>query len=338
MWLTSSSIGKKLVMAITGACLVLFVTFHVLMNAVAIVWPASYNAVCEFLGANWYALIASAGLGLLFVIHIIYAVCLTIQNRNARGNQRYTVNSRPASVEWSSKNMLVLGIVVVAFLAIHMCQFWYKMQYQELCGQWYSTGDFEYPAASGTLFLQLAFEQWWTPIVYLIGFIALWFHLNHGFWSMFQTAGWNNNVWVNRLKSISLVWTSIVVVLFAIEAGVFTYQANKGTYLTDNELKTQYIEQLQNKAEEQLKELSTRAAAIDQQSPEAPIEFQKLQQEYQEINRSLQNAIEGLNKLGQRFTTPAEVAPAPATATEPEPQIDAPADTEPEQITTDVQN
>lgn len=107
MWLTSSSIGRKLVMAITGACLVLFVTFHCLMNAVAIVYPSAYNVICEFLGANWYALIVSAGLALLFILHIIYAVWLTLQNRKARGNDRYNVSKKPATVEWSSQNMLV---------------------------------------------------------------------------------------------------------------------------------------------------------------------------------------------------------------------------------------
>ncbi|MDE6243503.1 MAG: succinate dehydrogenase/fumarate reductase cytochrome b subunit, partial [Muribaculaceae bacterium] len=71
MWLFSSSVGRKFVMALTGAALVLFVTFHCLMNSVAILWPTAYNAVCEFLGANWYALIASAGLALLIIIHII---------------------------------------------------------------------------------------------------------------------------------------------------------------------------------------------------------------------------------------------------------------------------
>ena len=132
MWLTSSSIGRKFVMALTGACLVLFVTFHVLMNSVALFWPAAYNAVCEFLGANWYALIASAGLAALFIIHIIYALWLTIQNRKARGNDRYQINGQAPGVEWSSKNMLVLGIVVLAFLVVHMIQFWSKMQLQEL--------------------------------------------------------------------------------------------------------------------------------------------------------------------------------------------------------------
>ena len=107
-------------MAITGICLVLFVTFHVLMNSVALIWPAAYNSICEFLGANWYALIASAGLGLLFVLHICYAVWLTLQNRAARGTDRYAVTARQPQVEWSSKNMLVLGIVILAFLAVHL--------------------------------------------------------------------------------------------------------------------------------------------------------------------------------------------------------------------------
>ena len=88
MWLTCSSIGRKLVMAVTGICLVLFVTFHCLMNGVALFWPSGYNAVCEFLGANWYALVATVGLAALFIFHIIYATWLTVQNRRARGNDR----------------------------------------------------------------------------------------------------------------------------------------------------------------------------------------------------------------------------------------------------------
>ncbi|MDE6156780.1 MAG: succinate dehydrogenase cytochrome b subunit, partial [Muribaculaceae bacterium] len=193
MWLTCSSIGRKFVMAITGACLVLFVTFHVLMNSVALLWPAAYNVICEFLGANWYALVASAGLALLFIIHIIYALWLTLQNRRARGADRYAVNTRPPQVEWSSKNMLVLGIVVVAFLVVHLIQFWAKMQLQELINHDITAYPQvnEIPAAPefGTLFLQAAFECWWTPVIYIIGFIALWFHMNHGFWSMFHTIG-----------------------------------------------------------------------------------------------------------------------------------------------------
>ncbi len=266
MWLTCSSIGRKFVMALTGACLVLFVTFHVLMNSVALLWPAAYNVICEFLGANWYALVASAGLALLFIIHIIYALWLTLQNRRARGADRYAVNSRPPQVEWSSKNMLVLGIVVLAFLAVHLIQFWAKMQLQELMSHDLTALPTvgEVPAAPefGTLFLQAAFENWWTPVIYIIGFVALWFHMNHGFWSMFHTIGWDNNIWLNRLKSIACWWTSIVVLLFTAQAILFTVQANNKFFLTDEALQQQYAEYWGEKAETLIEDYQSEIGAM----------------------------------------------------------------------------
>lgn len=266
MWLTSSSIGRKFIMALTGACLVLFVTFHCVMNAIALVWPTAYNVICEFLGANWYALVASAGLALLFIIHIIYALWLTLQNRRARGADRYAVNSRPPQVEWSSKNMLVLGIVVLAFLAVHLIQFWAKMQLQELMSHDLTALPTvgEVPAAPefGTLFLQAAFENWWTPVIYIIGFVALWFHMNHGFWSMFHTIGWDNNIWLNRLKSIACWWTSIVVLLFTAQAILFTVQANNKFFLTDEALQQQYAEYWGEKAETLIEDYQSEIGAM----------------------------------------------------------------------------
>ncbi len=234
-------------MSITGACLVLFVTFHVLMNAVAIFWPAAYDLICAFLGANWYALIASMGLGLLVVIHICYTVWLTLQNRKARGNDRYAVTSKPKQVEWSSQNMLVLGLVVVAFLVVHLIQFWAKMQLAEIIHCDAVHNGVEVPPAAGTLFLHIAFSQIWTPIVYIIGFVALWFHMNHGFWSMFQSCGWDNDVWMRRLKCIGCWWTTIVVGLFIAQAIVFTVRANSTDFNTayDNYLQqTEYAAQV----------------------------------------------------------------------------------------------
>lgn len=239
MWLSNSSVGRKFIMAVTGAFLVLFVTFHCLMNAIAIVWPTAYNAVCMFLGANWYALLASAVLAAFIVVHIIYAVILTVQNRKARGSQRYAISHRPKGVEWSSQNMLVLGIVILAFLVVHMIQFWAKMQLAEIMGS-----EGEIPAVAGTLFLQEAFSQPWTIVVYMIGFVALWFHLTHGFWSMFQSVGWDSTAWIPRLKCIGNVWVSIVVALFIAEGVVFTVSAMEGKYKTDEALRDQYKEMM----------------------------------------------------------------------------------------------
>lgn len=222
-------------MALTGAFLLLFVTFHCVMNAVAILWPAAYNVICEFLGANWYALIGSAIIAVFVLLHIILAIVLTVQNRKARGTQRYSISRYSKAVEWSSRNMFVLGIVILAFLVVHLIQFWAKMQLVEACGE-----ESVFPPAAGTLFLQEAFSQPWTLVVYVIGFIALWFHLNHGFWSMFQSIGWNNATWLPRLKCISCWWVSIVVALFLAEAVCFTVRANEGYYKTDETLREQY--------------------------------------------------------------------------------------------------
>ena len=82
MWLSNSSVGRKVVMSVTGIALVLFLTFHMAMNLVALVSANGYNMVCEFLGANWYALVATVGLAALFIIHIIYEHARTGYHRN----------------------------------------------------------------------------------------------------------------------------------------------------------------------------------------------------------------------------------------------------------------
>ncbi|MEG1539412.1 MAG: succinate dehydrogenase cytochrome b subunit [Muribaculaceae bacterium] len=226
MWLTKSSIGRKTVMAITGLFLVLFVTFHVLMNAVAVISPDGYDAVCEFLGANWYALAATAVLAAGFVIHIILSFWISCQNMRARGNDSYAVGKRPKQVEWASQNMLVLGILVVCFMLVHLIQFWYKMQWQELIGSEYVANGVAIHPADGQFFLYWAFKDWWTLAVYLVGFAALWFHMSHGFWSAFQSLGVNNNIWMSRLRSTAMGWATVVCLLFAVEGVVFTLRAN----------------------------------------------------------------------------------------------------------------
>ena len=213
MWLTNSSVGRKVVMSVTGLFLVLFVTFHALMNAVAVISFEAYDKICEFLGANWYAVAGTLVLAAGFAIHIIFAFWLTWQNRKARGNNRYAVNSRPKNVEWASQNMLVLGIIVCCFMILHLVQFWAEMQLHELRGL---------HVEPGTFYLKATFSQWWVLPIYLIGFAALWFHISHGFWSAFQTLGTANDKWIERWQCISKWWASIVFILFAVEALYFT--------------------------------------------------------------------------------------------------------------------
>lgn len=225
MWLSNSSVGRKVVMSVTGIALVLFLTFHMAMNLVAIFSAEGYNLICEFLGANWYALVATAGLAFLFIVHIIYAFWLTLQNRAARGNERYAVTVRPKTVEWASQNMLALGIIVIVGLAIHLANFWAKMQLPEIL---HNAGcenvDVTY-AANGVYHIYETFSNPILVVLYLIWLGALWYHLTHGFWSSMQSLGWNNKLWIERWKCISNIYSTIIVVGFALVVVVFFFRS-----------------------------------------------------------------------------------------------------------------
>ncbi|MGP1462041.1 succinate dehydrogenase cytochrome b subunit [Tannerella sp.] len=216
MWLLKSSIGKKLVMSISGIFLVLFLLFHLSMNVTAVFSTDAYNMICGLLGANWYAVVATIGLGAIITIHFVYAVMLTLQNRKARGNDRYAVNTRPQGVSWASQNMFVIGVVVIGFMILHFSQFWYKMMFAELLGHHeVELGSRVVSPQNGADFIQYYFSQLWVVIAYLIWYVALWFHLTHGVWSAIHTIGWNNHVWMNRLKVISNVVATLIFLGYA---------------------------------------------------------------------------------------------------------------------------
>ena len=216
MWLKDSSIGRKLVMSLTGLALVFFLLFHGVMNVVVVFSEDAYNAICHFLGANWYALVGTVGLALLVLLHFCYAFYLTIQNRAARGNDRYEVRGKKEGVTWESENMLVLGFVILGFLCLHLYNFWYKMQFAELTG--IKTGAFD--PQNGAAYVKALFtEPVWGQVycvLYLLWFVVLWLHLNHGVGSAMTSMGLNNLKWQKRVEVISTVMATLVVLPFAI--------------------------------------------------------------------------------------------------------------------------
>ena len=220
MWLINSSIGRKVVMSVTGVALILFLTFHGCMNGVALFSEEGYNMICEFLGANWYAVVATLGLAALAVIHIVYAFWLTMQNRTARGNNRYEVPTKvnAGTVEWSSKNMLVLGIIILIGLLLHLWNFWYNMMFAELVGAT--------PAISPTDGFGWIKETFSNPVfvvLYVIWLVAIWFHLSHGFWSAMQTFGWSGKVWLKRWKCIGLIYVTLLMLMFLVVVLAFAF-------------------------------------------------------------------------------------------------------------------
>lgn len=212
-----SSITKKLIMAITGGALVLFLLFHGSMNIVAIISKEGYNMICEFLGANWYALVATAGLAALMVFHLIYAFVLSFQNYKARGKQRYAVVDRQEGVSWASKNMLVIGAIVLLGLGLHLFNFWANMQLPEVLHKlgMHVEEDVMALVADGSHYIVNTFSCSVYSIIYLVWLAFLWFHLAHGVASVMQSIGWNNHVWKNRIEVIGKVVAALIVLLFA---------------------------------------------------------------------------------------------------------------------------
>ena len=223
MWLLNSSIGKKLIMSISGLFLVLFLLFHLSMNVAAVFSGEAYNMVCSLLGSNWYAVAATLGLAAGVVIHFVYPIILTLQNRKARGNDRYAINARPKGVEWASQNMFVLGLIVILFMLLHFSQFWYKMMFAELIGHHeVALGSAMVSPQDGAAFINYYFQgNAVITVLYLIWYVALWFHLTHGFWSAIQTIGWNNTIWMNRWECISKIVATVICGLFAIITIIF---------------------------------------------------------------------------------------------------------------------
>ena len=204
--------------------LVLFILFHMSMNITAIISPEAYNMICELLGANWYALAGTAVLALGVFVHFLYAVILTLNNYKARGSQRYAVTVVEPGVKWASKNMLVLGFIILGGLALHLFNFWAKMQLPELMHNMGAVVDTTY-AADGVYHITNTFSNPVYVVLYLIWLAALWFHLTHGFWSSMQSLGWNNKIWINRWKCISNIYSTIVVICFALVVVVFYVQS-----------------------------------------------------------------------------------------------------------------
>ena len=210
-----SSITKKLIMAITGGAMVFFLLFHASMNLVAIIKPSGYNKICEFLGANWYALVATVGLAALMVFHLIYAFVLSLQNYRARGSQRYAVVEKQEGVSWASKNMLVIGMIVLIGLGLHLFNFWANMQLPEVLHKLgYEDADIIY-AADGVYHIENTFSCSVYSIIYLVWLVFLWFHLDHGIASVMQSIGWSNHVWQKRIECIGKILAALIALMFA---------------------------------------------------------------------------------------------------------------------------
>jgi succinate dehydrogenase / fumarate reductase cytochrome b subunit len=218
-----SSIGKKFIQAVSGAFLVIFLLLHGTINFFSVIdsfkgtWgnvdpdklmsagDGVFAAGCDFMSTAVITIMVPV-LALGILVHIIYGIYLSYLNYEARGGvKRYEVASRARTDSWSSKNMLVLGIVILGIIFFHLTHFWAHMQLMEFTGR---------EAENPYMLLEKTFSSWWVLAIYIIWFCAIFLHLTHGFWSMFQTIGWDNQIWMKRLKVIGVVVAALIWLCF----------------------------------------------------------------------------------------------------------------------------
>ena len=238
MFIFNSSIGKKFIQAVSGAFLIVFLLLHATINFFSVIdsFTGKFGAVaaddklfsagdglfklgCDFMSTPVISIMVPV-LALGFLVHIVYGCWLTFQNVRARGGfKRYEVSSKAAADSWSARNMFVLGIVILGIIFFHLFHFWAKMQMPELL----HVGTFE---NNPYLLLTTVLGKWWILVIYLIWFAAVWLHLIHGFWSMFQTVGWDGSVWFKRVKMIGIIFASLICLMF-VTVGINAFiQAN----------------------------------------------------------------------------------------------------------------
>lgn len=209
----TSSIGQKLVMSLTGLFLILFLVVHLIGNLQLLYNDGgeAFNLYAEFMVNNPIIGSISWGLYAFILLHAIQGILLKLKNRKAKGHSNSVSNRK--SVSWASNNMALLGILIFAFLLLHMGDFWVRMKF-----------DFDLASANydGVVVkdlyakVALSFSNIWIVIAYLVGLLALAFHLWHGFESAFQSLGLNHKKYTPIISFIGKAYSILIPIAFAI--------------------------------------------------------------------------------------------------------------------------
>jgi len=211
-WLSdtlTSTIGRKVVMSLTGLFLIIFLIVHLTGNFQLLMDDGGlqFNAYAKFMTTNPLIKVASYGLYAFILLHIIMSAVLAYKNKQARP-VGYDKVKGSANSAWSSRNMGILGTVILIFLVIHLRNFWYEMHW----------GGIPLDAAGNKdlyAVVSAAFAEWWYVAIYLASMVFLAFHLSHGFSSAFQTLGVNHSKYTPLIKGVGIVYAIAIPAAFA---------------------------------------------------------------------------------------------------------------------------
>ncbi|MDQ7948638.1 MAG: succinate dehydrogenase cytochrome b subunit [Pedobacter sp.] len=213
----SSSIGKKLVMGLTGLFLISFLVVHCFLNSFVFFDHTGvlFNEGAHFMATNWIIRAMEVVLMLGLLLHIYQGYNLYLQNQAARP-VKYHYTDGKANSKWYSRSMGLLGTLLLMFLIVHLSDFWIVSRFTGI--ESFNGGT---PLdANGHedlhAVMHAKFGEPWRVILYVLAMISLSYHLLHGFASTFQTMGWNHKKYTPIIKSIGVLFSILVPLLFAL--------------------------------------------------------------------------------------------------------------------------
>lgn len=217
-WLTTflkSSIGKKLVMSLTGLFLILFLVVHLIGNLQLLIPDEgkAFNIYADFMSGNPLIKVISLGLYAGILLHAIQGILITRSNKMAKG-KTYAVSAHDSG-SWISKQMGILGLLILFFLCIHMGDFWVKVRFTHAL-EMVTYPELDHEIHNVFKRVNIAFSNVWIVIIYIVGLIALSLHLIHGFQSAFTTLGLQHKKYTPLIKLVGLGYAILIPVAYAI--------------------------------------------------------------------------------------------------------------------------
>lgn len=210
-----SSIGRKVLMALSGLFLLLFLAQHAFINFTSMFGDGKmFNDISFFMGKNklvQYVIQPILIIGFLF--HLIMGMALELQNSRAR-NKKYAMNKGGKNSSWVSRNMIISGIMILLFLGLHFVDFFFpELNTKFVEGNW--TGKI--PGEEDFYFykhLNHKFVDIWRTGLYCLSFIFLALHLMHGFVSAFQSVGFRHNRYTPLIKLLGKAYAILIPLAF----------------------------------------------------------------------------------------------------------------------------
>jgi len=203
--LFKTSVARKVAMALSALFLILFLIIHLAVNLTSVISENTFNELSHFMGTNPLIQLAMQPVLLAGVIfHFVMGFVLEIQNKRARGSEKYYAYNGGANSSWMSRNMIITGVMILLFLGLHLWDFWVgEMNYKYI----------QFNEPNPTRYYHELIEKFHDPLrvgMYVLCFVFLCLHLLHGFQSAFQSMGWKDDA---RKKLISQVgnWYSYII-------------------------------------------------------------------------------------------------------------------------------